>query len=256
MKDSLDKDSIGLEHSHTPSAIKERIKEGHQHSYLRDFVYGAIDGTVTTFAIISGVAGAGLSVAVIFVLGLANLIADGFSMGVSNFLATRSDLQLKKKIYEMEKNHIEVVPEGEREEVRQILREKGFQGNLLEESVQVITADQNRWIDFMLLEEFGYSRTRISPLKAGGVTFGAFILVGAIPLLAFVYQLFNLNLQTSPFFISAIMTGVTFFLIGAFKSRFVIQHWFWSGLETLVLGSGAAGLAFFIGYALKQFLGG
>lgn len=61
--------------------------------YLRDLVYGANDGIITTFAVIAGVAGARLSPAVVLVLGLANLLADGFSMGASSYLAVRSEAQ-------------------------------------------------------------------------------------------------------------------------------------------------------------------
>lgn len=62
--------------------------------YLAEFVYGAIDGTVTTFAIVSGVVGASLSPAIVLVLGLANIFADGFSMASSNYLAERSEQAL------------------------------------------------------------------------------------------------------------------------------------------------------------------
>lgn len=65
--------------------------------FLGEFVYGAIDGTVTTFAVVAGAAGAGLSSAVIVVLGFANLIADGFSMGASSYLSTKSKRDLKIK---------------------------------------------------------------------------------------------------------------------------------------------------------------
>ena len=63
--------------------------------YLAEFVYGAIDGTVTTFAIVSGVVGASLSPSIVLVLGLANVLADGFSMASSNFLAERSEQALQ-----------------------------------------------------------------------------------------------------------------------------------------------------------------
>jgi len=59
--------------------------------YFPDFVFGAIDGTVTTFAVVSGVVGASLSPSIIIILGFANLFADGFSMGVSNYLSTSSN---------------------------------------------------------------------------------------------------------------------------------------------------------------------
>ena len=76
-----------LEAAHTPEAVRARLEAGPPHSDLRDFIFGAIDGTVTTFAVVSGVSGAGLSASVLIILGVANLVADGFSMGVSNFLA-------------------------------------------------------------------------------------------------------------------------------------------------------------------------
>jgi len=79
-----------LEHEHTIEAIRERILSV-RHSYLRDWIYGGIDGTITTFAIVSGVAGAGLSPVVVLILGFANLFADGFSMAASNFLGTRAE---------------------------------------------------------------------------------------------------------------------------------------------------------------------
>ena len=68
-----------------------------KHSYLPEFVYGGIDGTITTFAVVSGVVGASLSSAIILILGFANLFADGFSMAVSNYLSTQSRNDLEKK---------------------------------------------------------------------------------------------------------------------------------------------------------------
>ena len=113
-----------LEHSRAPEAIARRLKAKPTHSYLRDFVYGAIDGIVTTFAVVAGVAGARLSTAIVVILGLANLVADGFSMAVGNFLATQAERQLKDKARAMEQKHIETVPEGEKEEIRQIFSGK------------------------------------------------------------------------------------------------------------------------------------
>ena len=75
-----------LEHEHTPEAIGERLAAGTRQNYLRDFVYGGIDGSVTTFAIVAGTIGASLSIEVVLILGIANLVADGFSMAASNFL--------------------------------------------------------------------------------------------------------------------------------------------------------------------------
>ena len=86
-----------LEAEHTPAAVAARIAADAKHWYLRDFVYGAIDGSVTTFAIVSGVVGAELSVRVILILGFVNLLADGFSMAVSNYLGTKADHQIVER---------------------------------------------------------------------------------------------------------------------------------------------------------------
>jgi len=64
-------------------------------NYLPDFVYGSIDGVITTFAIVAGVVGGGLSSGVVLVLGFANLLADGFSMAASDYLSAKSDHELK-----------------------------------------------------------------------------------------------------------------------------------------------------------------
>ena len=83
-----------LDAEHTPAAIRRRLRSATEHSYLRDFVLGAMDGTVTTFAVVAGVAGAGLPSGVAIVLGIANLLADGFSMAAGNYLSTKTDRQL------------------------------------------------------------------------------------------------------------------------------------------------------------------
>jgi VIT1/CCC1 family predicted Fe2+/Mn2+ transporter len=74
----------------------EKIK-AHFEDYLREFVYGGIDGAITTFAVVAGATGAGFSAAVVIVLGVANLIADGLSMGVGSYLSSKSDLEVSAK---------------------------------------------------------------------------------------------------------------------------------------------------------------
>jgi len=104
-----------LEHEHTTEAIADRIAASN-HNYIRDFIYGGIDGAVTTFAVVSGVSGAELSPTIVLILGFANLAADGFSMAASNYLGTRAEMDDYKRIEKIEYRHIEVAPEGEREE--------------------------------------------------------------------------------------------------------------------------------------------
>ncbi len=237
--------------AHTPEAIARRLGRQPVKSYLRDFIYGAIDGAVTTFAVVAGVQGAGLSSTVIIILGAANLIADGFSMAVSNFLGTRAEQQQIRRARSEEERHIRLFPEGEREEIRQIFKAKGFEGEALDRAVDVITSDMKQWVDTMVTDELGLTLETRSPWKAGTMTLVAFVIIGALPLLAFIYHHAAAEGLGNPFLLSAIMTGAAFFIVGAGKSRFVDESWWRAGLETVAIGGVAAGLAYLIGMALK-----
>ena len=239
---------VELEHEHTPDAIADRIASAN-HNYIRDFIYGGIDGAVTTFAIVSGVAGAQLPPKIILILGFANLVADGFSMASSNFLGTRAEQDDYKRLEKIEYRHIELEPEGEREEVRQIYREKGFHGEELETAVDLITSDDERWVKTMLTEEYGLPAEIRSPWYAAIATFAAFVVCGLVPLVPYLFGV------KSSFVSSCVMTGVTFFLIGSFKSRWSTSGWFRSGLETFLVGSLAAGMAYGVGVLLKDLAG-
>lgn len=239
-----------IREEHTVEAIRRRIADGPDRSYLRDFVYGGIDGAVTTFAVVAGVVGAELAAGVVIVLGLANLVADGFSMGVSSLIGYRTEQQQRARARRLEEAHLDAYPDGEREEIRQIFAARGFEGADLERVVEVITADRERWIDTMMLLELGLPRDEGSPARSGLATFGAFLVVGAIPLFAYLLDLTPVRVP-APFAWSVALTGLAFFGVGAFKSRFVDQRWYWSALETLLLGGIAAALAYGIGAALR-----
>lgn len=237
--------------THAPHLIAERLEGGPGSYYLKDFIYGAIDGAVTTFAVVAGVAGAGLSSGIIIILGLANLLADGFSMAISNYLGTRAENQLRDQARQRELDEIAKYPKGEVEEVRQIYARKGFDGPLLEQVVAVITADRERWVNVMMQEEHGMALHDHNAVKGGLATFFAFSLIGLIPLLPYLGNWISEGLIATPFVWSSLLTGIAFLVVGAMKARFVNQSWLVSSVETLAIGGVAAVLAYGVGLILK-----
>ena len=237
-----------LEHSHTKEAIQQRLARDTHGNYLRDFIYGGIDGTITTFAIVAGVAGADMPGSVVLVLGLANLIADGFAMGAGNYSGTKADLDDYSRLLAVERKHIDIEPSGEREEIRQIFAGKGFDGAELERIVDVITSDEERWAKTMAVEEYGLSPAVKSPVRAALSTSAAFVLCGLVPLVSYLIA-YSLTACVAA-------TALVFFSIGAAKSRWSLAGWGRSGLETLLIGMSAAGLSFGIGYALRTLVHG
>jgi VIT1/CCC1 family predicted Fe2+/Mn2+ transporter len=233
-----------LEHVHTREAIQERLSRDMQGNYLRDWIYGGIDGTITTFAIVTGVVGASMPGSVVLVLGLANLIADGFAMGAGNYSGTKADLDDYRRLLAVERKHIALEPSGEREEIRQIFAGKGFDGAELERIVDVITSDEDRWAKTMAVEEYGLTPAVKSPIRAALSTSAAFVLCGLVPLVSY---LIEYSLAAS-----VVATGLVFFGIGAAKSRWSLAGWVRSGSETLLIGMSAAGLSFAIGFALRM----
>jgi VIT1/CCC1 family predicted Fe2+/Mn2+ transporter len=235
-----------VEHGHSPEEIHERLTRGSRPSFLRDWIYGGIDGVVTTFAVVSGVTGAQLSSRVVLIMGFANLLADGFSMAAANFLGTRAEREERARIEAIEQRHIDQFPDGEREEVRQIFRSKGLEGEPLERVVEAITSDREQWIRTMIREEYGLPEEVRSPTRAAASTFAAFMLCGLVPL--FPYLLGSVD----AFVPAAAASALVFFAIGSFKSLWSPSTWWFSGLETLGLGSVAAGAAYAVGLLLRN----
>lgn len=237
---------------HRPEAIRRRLDTQNRHSYVGDAILGGIDGCVTTFAVVAGAVGGGFSSLVVIVLGFANLIADGFSMAVSNYQSTKSQGEQVEEARRSEEDQIRRYPEGEREEVRQIFATKGFEGNVLEQVVEVITRDRSVWVNTMLTEELGLQVETPSPLRAALTTFGAFLLVGLLPLVPFVVPGLAPDLV---FAVSAVVTAIAFFGVGVAKGRVLSRPKVRAGMETLLMGGGAAVLAYVLGYWLRQTFG-
>lgn len=226
------------------------LVDRYQH-YLGEFVYGGMDGSVTTFAVVAGAYGASLDSSIIIILGFANLLADGFSMSVGAYLSSKSTLDNFRKHRKIEYWEIEHYRESEVEEIREIYRNKGFEGELLEQVVSVITSDKDRWVDTMMKEELEMIPDGKSPFMIGLSTMISFLIVGFIPLLIYVWD-YIVPLDVNLFLISSILTGVAFLFIGWAKA-FVNETSAIRGvMESMALGVSAAVVSYGVGYLLES----
>ncbi|MCY2687829.1 VIT1/CCC1 transporter family protein [Salinimicrobium sp. TH3] len=220
--------------------------------YIAEFVYGGIDGAITTFAVVAGAEGASLGIQVVVILGLANLIADGFSMSVGNFFSTKAERDTFERHKQVEYWEIENLREKEVEEIREIYAAKGFKGDLLEQVVDVITADKDVWVDTMMKEELEMVKSDKAPYKTAGMTFFSFVVVGSVPLLSYVFTGAGPSIQDDLFLYSCILTGVALAIVGSLKSFVTEKNILFGIFETLLLGGLAAFLAYFVGDVLEK----
>ena len=220
--------------------------------HFDDFIYGSIDGAVTTFAIVAGVVGASLSPGIILILGFANLFADGFSMAAANYQASKARnefIEMKRKQEEWEIDNLE---DQEKEEIREIYSKKGFKDELLEEVVRIITSRRKVWVDTMMKEELGLIEDDKRPIDSSVSTFVGFNLVGLIPLLPFmIFIAMGINPNSDAFVYSIIFVVAAFFLVGIIKGKIVKKSKIKSGLYTLIIGGVAAMVAYLVGYGLN-----
>lgn len=241
-----------LYREHQPDAIEKRLNTASTPQTISDAVLGAIDGCITTFAVVCGAFGAGFSASVALILGFANLLADGFSMAVSNYEASKAQLELRDQARRMEEEHIDRVPDGELEEIRQLFHMKGFRDEILEAIVTTISQDRQLWVETMLVEEHGLPKADITPWRSAAVTFATFLLAGSIPLLPLLIGGLTRHWQ---FILSTVLAGAVFFAIGTLKSLVFAKPLLRAGLGTLLTGGAAAILAYLTGYLLQQTFG-
>ena len=237
---------------HRPEAVRRRLEQANEHDYLADGILGGIDGCVTTFAVVAGATGGALSPLVVIILGFANLIADGFSMAVSNYHGTQSERERVQQKRHTEERHIDAVPEGEREEIRQIFAQKGFEGDVLERIVETITSDRRLWVDTMITEEYGLPLEGPDPFRAGATTFAAFCGVGLVPLLPYLVPALA---TATAFTVSSILTAAAFAGIGWVKGARLQRPRVRAAWETFWAGGVAAVLAYAAGWGLRALFG-
>ncbi len=241
--------------AHKKGTAHETLHPHFGGEYIRDLVYGANDGIITTFAVVAGVAGASLSSNVILILGFSNLLADGLAMAIGNYLGTKSEIEYAQSEREMEAWEIKHLPKEEVQEIRDIYKAKGFKGKDLEKAVKIITSDKKRWINEMMIAEHGLLPSDNSaPIKNGIATFIAFGLAGLMPLLPYLLAIYFSAISPFSFKLSIIMTAASLFIVGSLRTLITKKQPLIAGLEMLLVGAVAAVVAFTVGRFIDQSL--
>ncbi len=211
-----------------------------KYNWLPDFVYGGIDGAVTTFAVVAGV------------LGFANLLGDGFSMATGKYLSDKAELERMKFLRRIEEKSIIEKPHEEKREVEVILKSFGFKGEELRRAKKVITSSPDAWVKLMMNHELNIIEENIEPVKGALATFTAFLTIGLVPLLGYVLQRFLPIDEKYLFAGTSVSTLLALFLVGTVKSRFSDKSWIVTGFETVIVGGFAASIAYFVGNFLQN----
>lgn len=222
--------------------------------YLPEFIYGGMDGSVTTFAVVAGATGANFHPNVIIILGLANLLADGLSMSIGSYLSSKSEMNNYQKLKNIEYWSVDNKPEEETGEIRKIYQQKGFKGEMLEEIVKVITSSRHLWVEEMMKDELKMMESPKAPINKGLATYFSFIAVGLIPLLVYVVDLFLSDTKLPLFLISSVLTFCAFIFIGYLKAHLNHLSKIKGVAETLFLGGIAALVSYMAGTILENLI--
>jgi len=222
-----------------------------QSPYVGDLVLGALDGSVTTFAVVAAATGAAQPASVVLIIGIANLFASGVSMALGNYLGTKSEEEFREKHRRREEYETERFPELEKEEVRKIFADKGFQGEDLERAVEIITSNKQIWVETMMRDELRISPEKRSPWLSGLVMLIAFVLAGSVPLLPYLISLFEPSFRPLALSSSVVMTFAAIFGVGTARSLVTGRGWWIAGMEMAVIGV----IASLIAYVVGRFLG-
>tara|TARA_B110000438_G_scaffold236530_1_gene233660 strand:- start:475 stop:1218 length:744 start_codon:yes stop_codon:yes gene_type:complete len=223
-------------------------------SYLKEIVYGATDGIITTFAVVSGFSGANsgpyalnFSLITVLIFGLANLIADGASMGLGNFLSLKSERKVYEDFYKKEMKETKDSYNDEIEETRLLLEGQGFEPKDASILTNLFSKNPKFWVKFMVQHEGGINDPENeSPIKSGFITFFSFIVFGSIPLIPYIFL--NNSSYILLFIISIIFTLSALALLGGIRAYVSKSSFIISIFETVLLGGVASALAYSVGY--------
>ncbi|UPT89216.1 VIT1/CCC1 transporter family protein [Bradyrhizobium barranii subsp. apii] len=212
---------------------------------VRDVVIGMADGLTVPFALAAGLSAAVANTDVIVTAGLAEVVAGAIAMGLGGYLAARTDAEHYAAEEQREHHEIDHLHEREVEEVEQIFREYGLEGDALKSVVGAIASNRQRWVDFMMRFELGLERPdpKRAPISAATIG-GSYVIGGLIPLVPY---MFTQNIGTA-LQISVAATGLALICFGAVKGHFTGVNKIKSALQTLLVGGLAAGAAYWLAH--------
>ncbi|HLF73635.1 MAG TPA: VIT1/CCC1 transporter family protein [Anaerolineales bacterium] len=220
----------------------------HRHeSRLSEVILGGQDGLVNVLGVILGVAAATQDARIVIAAGLAATFAESISMGAVAYTSTLAEDDLYHSEKEREHRHIHLAPDVEIEEIRDIYRRKGFEGETLEKIVDVITSNPDVWVDVMMSEEFQMTPPEKSKAFRSALIVGLSALAGSlIPLFPFFFWDVGLSIWSS-----IVVAALTLFIVGAYKARVTIGKPFRSGVQMAVIGTVSALAGYVVGLIFK-----
>jgi len=214
---------------------------------LSDVILGGQDGLVNVLGVILGVAAATSDTRIVIAAGLAATFAESISMGAVAYTSTLAENDLYHSEREREYRHIHLAPDVEVEEIRDIYRQKGFEGETLEKIVEVITSNPDVWVNVMMSEEFQLMPPEKSRAFNSALLVGFSALIGSfIPLFPFFFLTVKLSI-----ILSIIIAAVTLFIVGVYKARVTVGKPFRSGVEMAVIGTLSALAGYVVGWLFK-----
>ena len=206
--------------------------EEHRGDRLSDVILGGQDGLVNVLGVVLGVAAASQDTRIVLAGGLAATFAESISMAAVAYTSKLAERDFYFSELQREKREIKEVPEVEIEEIRQIYREKGFKGELLEEVVKVITSDEKVWLETMMRDELKLNPVEEKRPFTAAVIVGFSAVVGSfVPLWPF----FFMPIQTG-IYVALGVSAIALFLVGVIKAKLTVGHWGKSGLQMAVIG--------------------
>jgi VIT1/CCC1 family predicted Fe2+/Mn2+ transporter len=210
---------------------------------IRDIVIGLADGLTVPFALAAGLSGTVSANELVVIAGLAEIAAGSIAMGLGGYLAARTDREHFFSELERERREIIELPHREREEVAEILREWGMPEENVESTVDAISKDPERWVNFMMKFELGLEEPEPKRARNSSLTIGlSYIAGGMIPLAPYI---FIGNAQTA-LLISVVMTLIALFVFGLIKGKFTGTNKWKSAWQTTLVGGLAAGVAYMV----------